>query len=54
MTPRWSNGYWAAIHRRLAWIERRLLRCRREGERAALEEERFDLRAALEEITSTH
>ncbi|CAB4169291.1 hypothetical protein UFOVP898_69 [uncultured Caudovirales phage] len=52
MRKRWNTngeGYWAAIHRRLAWIERRLQRCRRIEERMVFEEERFDLLALLDD-----
>jgi len=45
---------WASIHRRLAWIERRLRRPRRPEEQAALEEERFDLLTLLDEMAARH
>ena len=45
---------WTHIHRRLAWIERRLRRPRRPEEQAALEEERFDLLSLLDEIAARH
>lgn len=45
---------WQSIHRRLAWIERRLRRPRRAAEQAALEEERFDLMAMLDEMAARH